>query len=55
MIIYDSVVARWYKMSDFAWLGDIVKFNMMISEFGEVAMCTSPTDICSDFEVIFDL
>ena len=46
MMICDSLDAKWYKMSDFAWLGDIVKFIMIMSEFGEVIICTSPTEIC---------
>ena len=45
MMICDSPDAKWYKMSDFAWLGDIVKFIMIMSEFGEVIICTSPTEI----------
>ena len=46
MMICDSLDAKWYKMSDFAWLGDIVKFIMIMSEFGEVIICTSPTEMC---------
>ena len=35
MLEYDPMDTRWYKMSDFEWLGNTVKFFMIMLKFGE--------------------
>ena len=31
MLKYDSLYAKWYKISDFEWLDDIVKFILIMA------------------------